>query len=646
MVSFLRRNAGLIAVLLVGAALRFGALDYGLPRHNLGQDEIVTFGRVQHGALRGTAMAPTYNWPNLNIHLSNLAIAMARPVEKALGLPRHDVMWIGRAMVASLCTLSLLWLYLAAARLYDRRVGVMSAAFLAVAPLHVFRSRLWVPDAPMTAFYILALLAAVWILDKPRYSSFVWAGVAIGLATSAKYNGAGACLPVVVAAVLARDQLAPARWWGILKRLLVAAVVSVVTFFVVDPLALGHLEELFRGAFWVGDLYRDKPPTGFLGWHVMRYVGVAFYGDGYEGVGPFISLLSVAGFLLLLRQRSKTAVLVLLPPVLYLVLYSAVLRTAFERVFMPLLPHMAIAAGVATVTFAVWLEERVRRQWPEARVATLVLIAAVLVALPPPATHTWAARHGETRLEALGWMESNLSPSTRILREWNMLRPPLVYFDTNQRDLLLCKTGMTVEEMAKRYDYVVSSSSTYDWVFRQRRRPGFDTRAAFYDELFQGPQFELTARFEPDLTTFGPEIRVYRSRRLRGARLAGEEVELAGQLWGNTDALERQKSKGIFTFTRYKHLIAGPLVVERPGRYLLSARVDSTQPTPVRLVLGSKTREHMIDTPETIELEAYLEQGQAWWSLGPAPGWPRRNRMKVSEIRITPIGVVAEPDNP
>jgi hypothetical protein len=214
MVSFLRRNAGLIAVLLVGAALRFGALDYGLPRHNLGQDEIVTFGRVQHGALRGTAMAPTYNWPNLNIHLSNLAIAMARPVEKALGLPRHDVMWIGRAMVASLCTLSLLWLYLAAARLYDRRVGVMSAAFLAVAPLHVFRSRLWVPDAPMTAFYILALLAAVWILDKPRYSSFVWAGVAIGLATSAKYNGAGACLPVVVAAVLARDQLAPARWWA------------------------------------------------------------------------------------------------------------------------------------------------------------------------------------------------------------------------------------------------------------------------------------------------------------------------------------------------------------------------------------------------------------------------------------------------
>jgi len=647
MISFLRRHAGLIVVLLLGAALRFGALDYGLPRHNLGQDEIVTYGRVVRGTLRGTAMAPTYNWPNLNIHLSNLAIAVTRPVEKALGLPPHDVMWIGRAMVATLCTLSLLWLYLAAARLFDRRVGVMSAAFLAVAPLHVFRSRLWVPDAPMTAFYILALLAAVWILEKPRISRFVWAGVAIGLATSAKYNGAGACLPVVVAALLARDQLsAPGRWWAVLKRLLVAAVVSVVTFFVVDPLALGHLEELFRGAFWVGDLYRDKPPTGFLGWHVMRYVAVAFFGDGYEGVGPFISLLSVAGLVVLLRQRSKAAVLVLLPPFLYLVLYSAVLRTAFERVFMPLLPHMAIAAGVATVTLAVWLEERVRRRWPQARVAGVVLIAAVLAALPPAATHTYAARHGETRLEALGWMRSTLPPSARILREWNMLRPPLVHFDTNQRDLLLCKTGMTVGEMAERYDYVVSSSSTYDWVFRQRRRPGFDARAAFYDELFDGPHFELAAQFEPDLTTFGPEIRVYRSRRLRGARLAGEEVELAGQLWGNTDALERQKSKGVFTFTRYRHLIAGPLMVELPGRYLLSVRVESTQPAPVRVVLGSKTREQMIDTPETIELQAYLEKGQAWWSLGPAPGWPRRNRMKVSEIRITPRGAVTGSESP
>ncbi|TNF84323.1 MAG: glycosyltransferase family 39 protein, partial [Acidobacteria bacterium] len=555
MMSFLRRHAGLIAVLLLGVALRFGALDYGLPRHNLGQDEIVTYGRVQRGALRGTAMAPTYNWPNLNIHLSNLAIAVARPVEKALGLPRHDVMWIGRAMVATLCTLSLFWLYLAAARLFDRRVGVMSAAFLAVMPLHVFRSRMWVPDAPMTAFYILALLAAVWILEKPSTSRFVWAGVAIGLATSAKYNGAGACLPVVVAAVMARDQMAPARWWGVLKGLLVAGVVSVVTFFVVDPLALGHLEELFRGAFWVGDLYRDKPPTGFLGWHVMRYVAVAFYGDGYEGVGPFISLLSVAGGVVLLRRRSKAAVLVLLPPLLYLVLYSAVLRTTFERVFMPLLPHMAIAAGVASVTFAVWLEKRVRRQWREARVVGLVLIAAVLVALPPAAKHTWAARHGETRLEALGWMRSNLPPSTRILREWNMLRPPLVYFDTNKRDLLLCKTGMTVEEMAERYDYVVASSSTYDWVFRQRPRPGFDARADFYDELFDSPHFELAARFEPDLTTFGPEIRVYRSLQERGARVAGDEVELAAELWGNTDALERQKSKGTFIFTRYRDLV-------------------------------------------------------------------------------------------
>ncbi|MGB6643194.1 MAG: hypothetical protein WBG67_20675, partial [Thermoanaerobaculia bacterium] len=283
---------------------------------------------------------------------------------------------------------------------------------------------------------------------------------------------------------------------------------------------------------------------------------------------------------------------------------------------------------------------------PQARVTGVVLIATVLAALPPAATHTYAARHGETRLEALGWIRSNLPPAARILREWNMLRPPSRYLDTNQRDLLLCKTGMTVEEMARRYDYVVSSSSTYDWVFRHRRRPGFDARAAFYDELFDGPHFELAARFEPDLTTFGPEIRVYRSLRPRGARLSGEEVELAGELWGNTDALERQKSKGTFTFTRYRHLVAGPLIVERPGRYLLSARVESTQPGPVRLALGDRTRELPVDTPGTIELEARLERGQQWWSLGPAPGWPRHNRMKVSEIKITPLGSAAEVADP
>ena len=140
-----------------------------------------------------------------------------------------------------------------------------------------------------------------------------------------------------------------------------------------------------KGALWVGELYTSEPPTGFLGWHIVRYVARSFFRGDVEGVGPLITALAVAGFLLLLWRRSRAAVMVWLPALLYLLAYSSVLRNPYERNFMPLLPHLAIASAVAVVAFGRAAEALAQRRWPRVRRRQARLSGLVLGAVETPA---------------------------------------------------------------------------------------------------------------------------------------------------------------------------------------------------------------------------------------------------------------------
>ena len=86
MISPRHRNALLLTVVVAGGALRFGAVGYGLPRHDLGQDEMITAARVRDSVLMGNPGWPRFHWPNLNVHMSHAGAAATRWVERTAGL--------------------------------------------------------------------------------------------------------------------------------------------------------------------------------------------------------------------------------------------------------------------------------------------------------------------------------------------------------------------------------------------------------------------------------------------------------------------------------------------------------------------------------------------------------------------------------
>jgi hypothetical protein len=639
MISPRQRHALLLTVLVAGAALRFAAVGWGLPRHDLGQDEMITAARVRGGVLVGHPGWPRFHWPNLNVHLSRGAVEAVRRVERWAGLATHDDVLVGRVLTAALGALTLLVLYLAAAQLFDPVVGIAAAGFLAAIPLHAFRSRLWVPDVPMTLFYTLALLAAVRILARPTYARFVAGAVAVGLATASKYNGVGACLPILVAAFLALPAIED-RWKAaaILSRLALGGAISVAVFFAVDPFALPLFDEMLAGMGFVTSLYIDVPAAGLLGWQIWRYILGSFFAGGYESVGPLISILALAGWGLLLVRRSRAGVLAWLPGLLYLLIFSSLLHDPYERMFLPLAPHIALLAAVSLVEGARRVGAWAGRTRPASPVTAGVTMAVLAIAVVPVTEHVVAARRGETRLEAAAWLDAHVPAGAFVMREWDMVQPGARHFDFNRRLYELWGGDWTPRLVSRSMDFVVTTSTNFERALRQRRRPIVARRAAYYEEMFASPLFELAAKFEPDLRAFGPEVRIYRCLHPRGRGLgaARRELDLLRQPpWFSDKRLRRDlEREGRIRLQSRGELMADKVSVRPGGWYALEVTAASPGSAPLEVGLGNRLEVFRIGGEQTVTVRAFLRRGKNWWRIGAGPGFAAGDELSLRGVRL------------
>ena len=633
----LRTRWPLLPVLALCATLLVAALDFGLPRTDLGQDERITAERVHGRYPTGTNHVPRYNWPELQITVGRFVQGVVRKAEDRLDVgPLHPYL-IGRATVVAFGLLMVAAVYLTGVRLLGRRTGLLAAVFLAAMPLFTFRSRLWVPDAPMTAFYALALLASAAILQRPSLRRFALAGAAVGLATATKYNGAGAAWAVVVATLLvSRDLPRGRRAAGTLGRLALAGACSIAVFTLTNPAVLTDSRAFLQGVVWVGDVYTSEPPSGFLGRHVLRYIALSFFLGRPEGIGALICSLAALGAAVLLVRERVAAALVLLPGALYAVTFASVLHNAYERLFMPLLPHVALAAGYGLSVCLGGLERRLPRTRGAAMAAPALALLVVALAWIPVVEEARAARGTDTRVHALQWIQARLPQGATIFREWNMVKLSSALFSSNGRDRTLYAGGQTADEIASSNDFVVVTSTMYDWVLRQRGRPGFEARAALYEAVLDGPRFELVRAFEPGERSIGPEVRVYRTLPPRGPRYRPKRpgMDLQGRAWASSQRIRPQEATGRVTFVRPWDTIAGKVVLVEQGTYRLLVTASAARPTTLRLELGGRWSEDPVASASQLALEVALPAGQVWWKVTPARELGLSDDLTVHAVRL------------
>jgi hypothetical protein len=402
-----------VALLLAGAfLLRIWGVKHGLPyAYNADENAHFVPKAIQ---LFGHGWNPHYFVnPPAYTYLLHVVFAVwfggRGGVSNTFATNPTEVFVIARVTAAVVGTLAVWLLYLAGARMFDRRVGLLAAGLLAVAFLPVFYSHLALNDVPTLAPICLSLWGTAGVLRSGRLGHYALAGGGLGLACATKYTGGIVLLPLLAACAA---QLAePAGRRRALGGLALAGALAVAAFFVANPYAF-----LDHAAFHKGLRHQSAAADDALGkLGLTQRSGTAYYLWTFTwGLGFVPAFAAVAGAGLL-AFRDRGALAVLAPAPLLFVIFMGSQSRFFGRWLMPVLPIVCILGAYLVVRAADALGAR----RPALRPALLALGVVALCGqgLVYSLHEGLVLSRPDTRNLARDWMVAHVPSHSRIVVE-------------------------------------------------------------------------------------------------------------------------------------------------------------------------------------------------------------------------------------
>ena len=444
----------LAAILALAGALRLVGIRYGLPLAVLNPDE----GNIVPRAWRmgqGHLDPGWYDYPSLLMAV--LAPVQAFFHEPSLLAARFVAVVIGLGGVGAAW-----WL---GRRAYGTGAAIVGAAAVAVATTHVAYSRMAVTDVLLTLAVTLVLALAV-------EGRIEWAGLAVGIAASAKYPGAIAAVPVLVAG------------WGRWRPLGRAVLLAVAGFALTSPFVLIH-----AGAAWA-DFSRVQrlARQGWLGFENDPVTPVAYVERLWGSVGPLL-LVAAVGVVAALLRRSRTDLVLLSFAVAYWLTLMPQ-QAHFERYVLPLVPVLAVLAG-------------------SVRWAVPLALVALLVPLAWSISDTRELTRTDTRLRAAAWVDAHVPRGERVAADPSTLPltgRPVARLELPGPGRASDPERDIVRLRGKGVKWVVISGAVTDRVLAAPDR--YPREARFYEQLGHGlkPAYSVF----PGGNLAGPWVRVYR----------------------------------------------------------------------------------------------------------------------------------------
>lgn len=339
-------------------------------------------------------------------------------VVEAFASDPGGVFLTARLAVAALGTLAVFLLYLAGARLFDRRAGLLAAGLLAVSFLAVSWSHLAVNDVPTTVAVALSLLGIAGILRRGWALDYVLAGAGLGLACAIKYTAGIVILPLLVAAAVRFRR----EGVSIAPRLGLALGATLATFVLFNPYALLAPREFVDGLLYLSVTPEGEPKLGQADKNgILYYVWALSWGLGWV---PSLAALGGAATAFL---RDRVVALLLVPaPILY-ILFMGVQERYFGRWLLPVLPIICLLAAYGTLALLDAL--RRRRGSVVAAAAAVAFVVALLAQSVLYSVHNdFVLSRADTRNLTRDWMFENVPPRTRVF--FDRVAPPPWFLDS------------------------------------------------------------------------------------------------------------------------------------------------------------------------------------------------------------------------
>ncbi|NQU83930.1 MAG: glycosyltransferase family 39 protein [Parcubacteria group bacterium] len=416
------KNFILLLIILLALALRLNALTFmasaPVPSFAAEATPINTALRLLENRTLSVNMA-TNNYQPLLSYANAVVYAFAFAVSLLLGIfenltemkaffisDRSSLILLSRILVGLISTASVYFLHKATKRLFNKTVGLIAAFLFAIELLSITVSHtanVWIP---MLFFLILAFDQAVRVLKTGRIRAYLLAALFAGLSYGSHLVGGIAIIPLIAAHFLRQAKILSER--AIFdRRLIVSGILFMLfvgLFFALNPMAL--LWE-FQGSYVMEE-------NGF-GIAFEKPLEVFYYPFKFLfSLHPMLSILSLLGILLLLKNKDyKKCLLVLSLPFLYY-LYISPLSFAYQpRFFVILTPFLLILSSYAIFQ----LVDIVKMKSKNLK-KILLLAAVILISLPSfYFALNWSLyiRQGIPVELAENWINGNIPTNSKIL---------------------------------------------------------------------------------------------------------------------------------------------------------------------------------------------------------------------------------------
>jgi len=321
----------------------------------------------------GTALDPDRSplnphWFPLGSILIYVLVFFRSVIEVFTDIDALDMRYVGRTLSALADVGSVLLVFVLGRRMYSRSVGLLAAAFMVFAVIHIQNSHFYRPETFSVLFTLASFWAMLRMVEKKRLRDSALLGLMVGLALAPKVN----ILPLVIPLALAYGyrvlDAVDGRWASInsdvVQRILghaaVAAIVAVAVFFVSAPYAF-----LDFGSF-VSDLTAQTNMARHAGlWpFTVQYIDTApfvyqiqqssLWGLGLPlGIIAWLGLL-FTGVVALMRRFSLRADLLVLSWVVPTFLLLESFEVRFLRYVFPLMPFLILMGARMLLSLVDW----------------------------------------------------------------------------------------------------------------------------------------------------------------------------------------------------------------------------------------------------------------------------------------------------
>jgi hypothetical protein len=409
-------------------------------------DERFTLDNVASLLTQGSLRPVHLHYPALGNLLHALLLGTADALARWSGRGSQTILrdwsftpaayFLARGFQACIGVLTIYWTYRLGRRLLSPRAGLLAALALSAVPIHLQLSAVVKPDILMLLGLLVAAEATAAALANGRLRDFLGVGVAVGLATAAKYNGVAAALPVAVLA-LPGARREPA----VLVRLAAAGAVALLVFALIDPFFFimpDKFQRNFRSTLRhykiMATMATETGEAGASRLGVVQAALPTIVSPELNGV--VTGVLGLAGLMLTLawagRRRDRGLALLTAFPLAYLGLYAAMTNYAKNNNYLPLCPFVALGAA------ALFGEAGRRLHGKAAPVLAAVTALWCVTLVWRPMAYAYAEMVPSTLAEAEQALHGKLSPMAefRVLYQFGTTAEEIQLRESRSRALV------------------------------------------------------------------------------------------------------------------------------------------------------------------------------------------------------------------